>query len=91
VLNTARDYLYAIATYLNGIWKIPIQSTLPVSTSNCTFLNSPASPPSSSLATAGQLYDGALATSLWYRYQPGAVAIDNQDNLYVIDQWASTK
>jgi hypothetical protein len=35
----------------------------------------------------GQLVDGALNTSLWYR--PGALTIDGADNLYVMDHWES--
>jgi hypothetical protein len=86
-LSAAGDSLYAIATVLNGIWKIPITSVLPVSLSQCTFLNA-ASNPSTSYQS-GQLFDGPLVTSLWY--SPGAVAIDGNDNLYVMDQWASPK
>jgi len=35
----------------------------------------------------GQLVDGNLNESLWYR--PGAITIDNADNLYVMDSWDS--
>ena len=87
-LSTAGDYLFAIATVLNGIWRIPIQSS-PVTTSGSIFLNAPSTTPLTGVATSGQLYDGDLATSKWY--SPGAVTIDDKDNLYVMDQWASAR
>jgi hypothetical protein len=73
------SFLFAAATALNGLWKIPIQE-IPPPSSTFIFLTNPSH-------AKGQLVDGALNASLWYR--PGALTIDSADNLYVMDSWDS--
>jgi hypothetical protein len=81
-LDAANIYLYAAATALNGLWKIPLPSSSSssptISSSLFQFLTNPSS-------SKGQLVDGPLSSSLWYR--PAALTIDSADNLYVMDQW----
>jgi hypothetical protein len=83
-LNAANTYLYAAATALNGLWKIPLPAASALSTTVSSSLFQFLTNPSSS---KGQLVDGPLSSSLWY--QPAALTIDGADNLYVMDQWMS--
>jgi len=76
-LSSDNSVIYAVATSLNGLWKIPVLST-GVSSTSFTFLTNPSK-------AKGQLVDGPLESSLWYR--PGALTIDRADNLYVVDNW----
>jgi len=87
VLSTAGDFIYATATSLNGLWKIPVVSSLPIQISACVFLNTPSGTNPGNTFASGQLKDGPLSTSQWF--SPGAIAIDSHDNLYVMDQWQS--
>jgi hypothetical protein len=78
-LSNENKFLFAAATALNGLWKIPIQEG-PVPSSLFDFITNPSH-------AKGQLVDGALNSSLWYR--PGSLTIDRADNLYVMDSWDS--
>lgn len=40
-MSNAGDYIYAVATALNGLWKIPVSASLPVLLSQCTFFEYP--------------------------------------------------
>jgi len=80
VLNSANTYMYAAATSLNGLWKIPIVDQS-ITSSSYIFMTNPSK-------AVGQLVDGPLASSLWS--QPGTLAIDSGDMLYVIDTWETT-
>lgn len=89
VLDTEGQNIYAVATYLNGIWKIPVLSNAayPSPSAGWTLLNGNGATGTAKLAT-GQLVDGTLATSQWF--SPGAISIDSQDNLYIIDNYQTS-
>jgi len=80
--------IYAIATALNGIWKIPILANAQVYPSppgGWEFITAPTNAIPTDTSHFGQLKDGPVSSSLWFR--PSSVSIDDHDNLYVIDNY----
>ena len=80
-LNAAGTILYAVATSLNKIWAIPILSggAYPSYSSSWMAIGT---------GTAGQLVDGSLDTAQFNL--PSSLTIDDQDNLYVVDNYEKT-
>ena len=78
-LKTDYSALFAAATDLHGIWKIPIQGvypalTYPIPSANFEWLGHPAK-------TSGQLVDGAIASAKFYG--PTALSIDDRERQFV--------
>jgi len=88
-LSFDNKYIFAVATKLNGIWKIPIVASegYPSPRSGWTWLAGARTLAGAPTGEGGQLVDG-VATGAKF-YSPAACTIDNKDNLYVMDYWES--
>lgn len=79
-LDSTAQNLYVVATATNGIWKVPILNAgaYPSPSQGWTMVVANPSP-------GDQLVDGPLSSAKFFK--PSAVAIDQYNNLYVIDNW----